>query len=333
MKSSLARIRLGALVLGIVFLVAVLGYRFFGEYPWPEAVWMVVVTVAGVGFSERSELPAPMQLFTVAVILFGMTAAAYTFGGFIQLVLEGEIDRHWGQQRMTKEIDRLNGHTVLCGYGRTGQILAEDLERNNTPFVVLETDAARVAEAREKEFLCLHGDATDDEILISAGIPRAKALLTALPSDAANVFITLTARNLNRDLLIVARAEHPATERKLRQAGADRVVLPSTIGAKQMSRIVTRPSTADILELLAETGNLNLELDEFRIAAGAGLVGKTVRETEAHRQFGLLLLAVKQAHAGMIFNPPAEYELQVGDVVVLMGPAEKVEQFRKVHQL
>ena len=227
----------------------------------------------------------------------------------------------------------MRDHTILCGYGRIGEILAEDLTRSQQAFVVVESDLERVTKARDKDLLCLHGDATADEMLIAAGLHHAKALLTALPNDAANVFITLTARNLNRDLLIVARAEHPATERKLRQAGADRVVLPATIGAKQMSRIVTRPSTADILELLAETGNLNLELDEFRIAEKGTLVGKSVQQTEAHRRFGLLLLAVKQMGAGMLFNPPDNYELHSGDVVVLMGPSEKIEQFRKANSL
>ena len=328
MKIPLKRVRLGAIILGGVFVVSVLGYHFLGGYPWVESIWMVVITIASVGFGEKSQLSPTMQIFTVLVVLFGISAAGYTFGGFLQFLLAGELEDVMGHRLMRQEIDKLSGHTIICGYGRIGRILAEDLVQHHQRFVILEQNEESLAAAREAGYLCLHGDATEDEMLLAAGCHRAKALITGLPNDAANVFITLTARNLNRNLLIVARAGHGSSERKLRQAGADKVVLPSSIGAQLMSRMIMRPNTADLMELVAEQGNLNVQLDEMQIRAGGKLLNLTIRETNAHSQFGLLLLAVKQASGKMLFNPAADYRLQQDDIIILMGKKNDIERFR-----
>lgn len=333
MKPPLKRVRLGAMVTGVVFVASVLGYRILGGYDWVESVWMVVITVASVGFGERSQLPPHMQIFTVLVILVGMSSVAYTFGGLLQMLLAGELENAMGHHRMTQEINKLKGHTIVCGFGRIGQILAADLVRNGVPFVVIEQSDEHIAAAQGEGHLCLKGDATEDEMLLAAGVHRAQALITGLPNDAANVFITLTARNLNRDLQIIARAEHATSERKLRQAGADRVVLPSTIGAQLMSRMITRPTTADLMELVAEQGNLNVQMDEMRVTPSGKLAGLTVRDTDAHSRFGLLLLAVKQASGNMKFNPAADYPLAAGDIIIVMGRRDDIERFRGEFQV
>jgi voltage-gated potassium channel len=228
---------------------------------------------------------------------------------------------------MKQQIDKLSGHTIICGFGRIGRTLADDMLRHQQPFVIIEQNDEHLNAAREAGYLCLHGDATEDEMLLAAGCHRAKALITGLPNDAANVFITLTARNLNRDLLIVARAGHGSSERKLRQAGADKVVLPSSIGAQLMSRMIMRPTTADLMELVAEQGNLNVQLDEMRVAQACQLLGKSIRETNAHSAFRLLVLAIKQASGKMIFNPEADYKLELDDIIILMGKKSDIERF------
>lgn len=332
MKSPLERVRLGLFLLATVFVVSVAGYRLAG-YPWIEAIWMVVITIASVGYGERSAEPPAVQLLTIGVILFGFTAAAYTFGGLVQLLLAGELEQILGRRRMTKEIGKLDGHTIVVGLGRIGSILADDLHRHGRKFVVIEKDVERCLRATERGYLNINGNATDDEILIGAGVARAQSLISALPNDADNVFITLTARNLNHQLLIVARAEHPTSERKLSQAGADRVVMPSTIGAQQMSRIITRPHTADLMELFAEQGNLNVEMDELHLPAVSLLVGKSIRESDAHHRFGLLLLAVKRTGGELSVNPPADFRLESGDVVIVLGNAEEITRFKLAYGL
>lgn len=325
--NSLARIRLAAAILGVVFVVSVCGYVVLG-YDWTEAVWLVVVTMAGVGYGERSQVDTPVQMFTVVVILFGFTSAAYAFGSFLQLLLAGEIERILGDQRMKHDIEHSNRHTLICGFGRIGQILAADLRRHGEEFVVIERDPVKHQAAVALRYLSLLADATEDESLIRAGVHRALALISVLPNDSDNVFITLTARNLNRDLRIIARAEHPTSERKLRQAGAHRVVMPATIGAQQMARMVTRPTTADLMELVAEQGNLNVEMDELTISTSSPLVGKSVRDAEAARKFRLLVLAIKQVSSVMIFNPEADYVFAAGDILIVMGKTVDIGRFR-----
>jgi voltage-gated potassium channel len=332
MTSPLDRVRRGLVILAVVFIASVLGYRLAG-YPLVEAVWMVVITIASVGFGERSQQTPVVQLLTIAVILFGLTAAAYTFGGLLQLLLAGELEKILGRTRMTRDINSLNDHTIIVGYGRIGRILTADLHRHQRVFVVLENDPVRCHEAHDRGYLYIEGDATDDDVLASAGVVRARALVSALPNDANNVFITLTARNLNPRLKIISRAEHSTSERKLLQAGANRIVMPSTIGAQQIGRMITRPHTADLLELFAEDGNLNIEIDEAELPEGHALVGKTIRESETHRQFAVLVLAVKKASGEMAVAADAEYRLAAGEILILFGEPDKIARFRAHHAL
>jgi voltage-gated potassium channel len=331
MRTPLARIRWGFLWLVVVLVASVIGYRLLG-YTWIGSVWMVVITIATVGYGESSNQPEIVQLFTILVILLGISASAYTLGGFLQLWLAGEVDRALGRERMEREIHKIEKHTIICGFGRIGQILAADLSRQKQAFLVIDTNAERCAEADDKGFLHLHGDATNDDVLLEAGVRRARTLITGLPNDAANVFITLTSRNLNPNLQIIARAEHATTERKLRQAGANRIVMPATIGAQQMARMITRPTTADLMELVAEQGTA-VEIDELRIKSECKLAEQTLRESEIHRQFGLLVLAVKRASGGMVLSPEADYRFAVNDIVILMGKPESITHFRNEYNL
>jgi voltage-gated potassium channel len=332
MKSPLARVRRGSLVLACVVVVSVCGYRLLG-YGWLEAIWVVVITISSVGFGEKPTQPPAVQLWTVAVILLGISAAAYTFGGLLQLILAGELEQLLGRRRMTIEINRLQKHTIVVGFGRIGRVLAAELARHDRPLVIIEKDADKCREAGDRGCLYLNGNATDDAVLLAAGIERAQSLISALPNDADNVFITLTARNLNKSLTIVSRAEQATSERKLRQAGADRVVMPSTIGAQQMSRLVTHPHTADLLELFAEQGNLDVEIDELTVAATSPLVGQTVGQSEVHRRFGLLVLAIKEPTGTMVFSPGAEHAFHAGDIVIVLGKSDDITRFRTAHQL
>ncbi len=334
MKTPLQRIRTGALILVAVFIIAVVGYRFIGkDYDWVDAVWMVVVTISSVGYGEQSRQGHTFQLFSVAVIVFGISALAYTFGGIIQMMTEGEIQRALGLRRMARDIDRLEGHTIICGFGRVGQVISEAFHEQGRSFVVVDSDAGQIAEADVLGYLYLNGDAAEEETLLAAGVERAKTVVTTLPNDAANVFITLTSRDLSPTIQIIARAEHPSTQKKLRQAGADKIVMPTIIGARQMVRMVTRPSTADLIELMYERSYLDVELDEITIVEASKLVGVTVRETEAHRKHRLLVVAVKQSDDKMVFNPDADYDFRPHDVVIIMGHEEDIKRFSDEYEL
>ena len=328
-RTPLQRIRLGAFLLLGVFTLALCGYRFFGGYDWVESLWMVVVTISTVGYSEGSTLGTGMQLFSVGVIVLGMSTAAYTFSGIFHLVLEGELERIIGSRRMARDIDELSGHVIICGYGRMGQYLADELHQHGRPLVIIDCDAERLEEAQAHRVLSRRGDATEEEVLASVGVARASTLVTALPSDACNVFITLTARDLNPDLQIIARAEHSSTEKKLRQAGSSRVVMPAVIGARQMVRMITRPSTADLMELVAESKASDLELDEIVVSVEGKLAGQTVEATQAHRRFRLLVVAVKHPDGRLLPTPHGDYNFAVGDILMVMGQDADILAFRR----
>jgi voltage-gated potassium channel len=323
------RIQVGAIILISVFAIAVIGYRTLGGYDWIGAVWMVVVTISTTGHAEKSEFGPAMQLFTVLVILFGMTASVYTFSGFFQLVLEGELDRVLGRRRMTRDIQQLSGHVVVCGFGRMGEHLVNDLRGQSLPVVVVDNDPQTVDLAIADGLLCVLGDATEEAMLESVRIRHAKTLVTALPSDADSVFITLTARDMNPSLQIVARAEQRSTEKKLRQAGANRIVMPTIAGAKQMVRMITRPGTAHLIDLVNEPDFQGVELDEVRLDPNCGLVGSTLGDVDALKSHDLLVVAIQRPQQDFIFSPKGDECIRAHDIIMLMGNPLNIQSFRE----
>ena len=211
MNTAIERIRTGAMFFGVTLILATVGYHFLFGRDWIDAVYMVVITVTSVGytdsFGQRGPPSHAEQLFTILVIVFGLTAGAYAVGGFLQLMTEGEIQRALGKRKMTKEIERLEGHVIVCGFGRIGRILTSDLKHQGRQFVILENAQDRITDAAAEGYLVLSGDATEESMLVDAGIDRAATLVTTLPSDANNVFITLTARGMSPEIQIIARAE------------------------------------------------------------------------------------------------------------------------------
>ena len=329
MRTPLERIRLGGFVLAVIFVIAILGYRFVGGYDWTAAVWMVVITISTVGYGESSQLPPPVQALTIVVIVLGISAAVYTFGGLFQLIIEGELENVLGRRRMTKEILRLREHTIICGYGRMGRNLAHELETQGVEIVVIDQNPEAFAEATADGLLCVFGDATEEETLQSAGLEHAATLVSTFPNDAESVFITLTARDLNAAIQIIARAERESTEKKLAQAGANTIVMPTVVGARQMGRMITRPSTAHLIKLVDEGSNRDFDLDELLVKKTSNLVGMTVEETEAHRRHKLLVVAVKVAAGELKFNPDAGDRFAVDDVVMVIGHRDDISRFRQ----
>ncbi len=213
-----------------------------------DALYMVVLTVYTVGYDEVIPIKTPeLRAITIALIVTGCTGMIFLTGSLIQLITASQLQQLFGFRRMQKEIDRLTDHVIICGYGRIGQMLARELQAGKCDFVIVERGDGRMTAARELGFLSLQGDATDEDVLRLAGISRARALATVLPDDAANVFITLSARSLNRELTIIARGEAASTEGKLIQAGADRVVLPTRIGAERMAELLLYQNVAKVL--------------------------------------------------------------------------------------
>ena len=331
-KTPLQRIRIGALSLFCVLVSSVVGYHYLGGYDWLDAVWLVVITISTVGFGESTQSTSVVQILTIGVILLGVTSSVYTCGGLIQLLLEGEVERALGKRKMSKEIKRLDRHVIICGFGRLGLDLVNQLQHRGIPFVVVDIDHEKVKQASEAKLLAIQGDATSEQILQAANLSAARALVSALPSDAENVFITLTARNLRPDIQIIAKSEQESSCRKLRQAGADKIVMPHRVGAQQMERMISRPTTADLVELFAEASHLEMELDEFRVSQTSNLVGTALSDSKIKEDFNLLVVGIKNRDGEFRFNPPPHETIGDEDTLLVIGQVGDINRMKLAHQ-
>ncbi|MCA9135230.1 MAG: potassium channel protein [Planctomycetales bacterium] len=333
MHSPFTKIRRGATALGLIVLLAIVGFHNIAGYGWVEAVWMVVITISTVGYGEHSAHDGTTQLLSIAVILLGTTAAAYTFTGMIQLTLQGEFDRAFGRRRMEKELSKLKKHTIICGFGKSGPVLAKDLQRRRSKFVILEIDPVNFQHAIDLGYLAINADATDEEALKQANICYASAIVVALPTDAQNVFITLSARNLCPSIRIVAQADQESSSRKLRQAGANEVVMGHQMVAEYMSRLVTRPTAARFFSSLTEPEFKDLMLDEFAILNGSAIENQSIAGLGIRDKHELLVVAIKGHDERLDFNPRGDRVLKVGETILVMGKQEDVSAFQKSYSL
>ncbi|MBD2074542.1 potassium channel protein [Phormidium sp. FACHB-592] len=333
MHGSLKRILTGAGFLSLTLVIAVAGYRLSG-WSLLDSIYMVVITVFGVGFGEMGPMTPQLRIFTMLVIIAGCTSVGYIFGGFFQMITEGEINQALGARRMTKEINTLTRHVIICGYGRIGQILARQMVEAKQPFVIIDNNLTRIETAEAMGFLVRLGNATDEGILESAGIERAKVLATVLPDDAANVFITLTARGLNPNLIILSRGEYPSTEKKLRQAGADHVVLPAEIGALRMSHIIRHPAALSFLEETVDGSSLNellsqidVQVDELAVVSGSPLIGSSISTVQVRGKGTFIVVALRRVDGTTLINPSHNVHLAEGDTVIVMGHKGDIPKF------
>ncbi|MEO6739971.1 MAG: NAD-binding protein [Chthoniobacteraceae bacterium] len=318
------KFRRSLLFLAAVFCVAVSGYLIYG-WNLVDSIYMVVITMFGVGYGEVHPLTtAGGKIFTMFVIIGGTSAVVFVIGEVIRFITEGEIMKAIGELKKSRQVDGISHHAIICGYGRIGQILAHELNASKFPFVVVDLDDARLALAEESGYLFVKGSATEEETLQRAHVERAVVLATVLPQDTLNVFITLTARNLNRNLRIIARGEQPSTEKKLKQAGADEVVLPASIGGTRIAHSITRPATMKFLGdsrglVSEELKHLGVEIDELRLHRHTHLVGKTVLELQNMSDGHLLVIALQRADGSVLRSGFIEEVLHEGDSVIIIG--------------
>jgi len=302
-----------------------------------DAVYMVVITIFGVGYGEVQPIDTlSLRTTTMMLIVVSYGCVIYIAGGFVQMMMEGEINRAINHRRMTRGIDELRDHAILCGYGRAGRILAGELERAGMAFLVVDLDGEKINDAEAQGMLILEGNAIEESVLERAGIARARVLATVLPDDAANVFITLTARELNPKVEIVARAENPSTEKKLLRSGATRVVLPAVIGGQRMAQLITRPGAEKLLTSTQGTADLDHELDqiglklaELEVSANSPLDGHKVGDIELKGNRSFLIVAVRSQSGEISVDPPPDHPLASGDAVIVLGHADELPQLAR----
>lgn len=316
----------------IVIVIGIVGYVLLG-WGVSDACYMVAITISGVGYGEVQPVLTPAaRVHTVVVIVLGMLVVGYTLARFIQMLTEGEIQNLVGHRRMRRQIETLQGHTLVAGYGRVGALVCDELAESDMPFVVIDSDADAIAEIEKRGYYYVHGDATEEKILNDAGLDRARVLVTVMPNDAANVFITLTARQLAPSVMIVARAELPSTQKKLKQAGANHVILPAQIGAHRIVSLLTNPTAVEFAELVTQRSSLAIEMDDIPIRDGSPLSGQTLRDADIGRRTGVIVIAVKRADGRVEFPPSGDKPLVAADSIVVLGRRANLDQFRKLFE-
>jgi voltage-gated potassium channel len=304
------------------------GYMMLEGWRLLDALYMTVITLSTVGFTEVHPLSDAGHLFTIALILTGVSTAAYAVGTVGEFVIGGRLSGALRRQRMQHEIDRLEGHYIICGYGRVGRQVVDELDARGTRSVVIEpSDEACPSDGQGP--LRIRGDATDDRALRAAGIDRAAGLVSAAGDDAINIVVTLSARALNADLLIVARAIQPEAEDKLRRAGATHVISPYRIGGQRIVTQLLHPRITDFLDLVMHRGSLELWLEEITVAADGPANGRTLGETRIWGHDGVKVLAVGRLGGELLTSPGGDHRLTAGDVLIALGTLEQLEAARR----
>lgn len=320
---SVRRVYVGLIGLAAVLVAGTVGYVAFGLGVL-DAVFQTVITVSTVGFGETVPFDPGEKVFTIVLILVGVATAAYTFGGAIDTLVEGYLGGSFGRRRMERRISAMRGHVILCGWGRVGQAIVRHMP-SVADVVVVDTSPERLATVTGP---FLHGDATDEEVLHAAGIERARVLVTALNTDADNLYVTLTARSMAPELFIVSRAASEAAVGKLVQAGADRVVNPQDLGGARMAALAFQPHVAEFLDVVMHGGSLEFRLEQVEVAVDSPLAGQTLRSAHLHDQTGTLVLAMR--HPGKEFrtNPSPSAEIVGGEILIVIGDTAQVSSLR-----
>lgn len=316
--------RLSIALLAFVIAAGTSGYVLIERWSAWDAFYMTMISITTAGYREVHPMSRAGELFTVLVLTFGVATVLYTFSTVMARLVEGDLQSRWISLRRSRMLDHLQDHFIICGFGRMGRIIADEFARQSVPFVVIEKDGARVSEALDAGYLAVEADASSEVVLGRVRIAHARGLIAAVSTDAENVYAVLTARLLGPDLFIIGRAETADAKSKLLKAGANRVISPYHIGGLQLAQTALRPAVVDFVQLATTSENLDLNMEQVRIADGAELAGRSLVESGLRQRFGVVVVAIQRADGHMEFNPAPEASMQPGDHLVVLGRTDNL---------
>lgn len=301
-----------------------IGYSVIEEWDLFDSLYMTIVTLTTVGYEEVHALSKTGRAFTIILLLSGVGAMLYVLGIAARVILEGEIREIFGRRKLSKKIEHMKNHYIICGHGRMGRIICKEMLEHKAPFVVIE-QTPEVLASMDKNILAIPGDSTQDNVLKEGGIERARGLISVLSTDADNLYVVLSARGLNPKLRIVARASEEGAEAKLMRAGADSVISPYYIGGERIAHSVLKPAVVDFIEFATRSGNLELQIEEIKLKDGSRIIGRSLNECVIRKELGVIIVAMKRASGEMEFNPTATSVIRQGDTLIAMGETKQLK--------
>lgn len=320
------------LIMLSVWLLGTIGYVLIDNYSWFDAFYMTIITVATVGYGEVAPLSQSGKLFTAFLIITSFGTFAYAVSSITKFVIDGEFNEFFKNRKLNATIDKISDHVIICGYGRNGRQAAQVLKKHNKRFVVIENSATLTSTLNHKfSELVITGDSTQDEVLIKAGILRARAIITTLPVDADNLFIVLSARNLNKNLTIISRASEDNSDTKLKIAGANNVIMPDKVGGAHMASLVMKPDVMEFIDHITAEGGDNISLEEISFERIPDeLKNKTLKDLEIRNRSGANIIGYKTAKGEYIINPSADTLIIADSKLFVLGTQEQISALKQI---
>ncbi|MFN2453759.1 MAG: TrkA family potassium uptake protein [Pyrinomonadaceae bacterium] len=324
-----SRLRVALFALTVAIASGTLGFHLLEGWAFGDSLYMTVMTITTVGYGEVHPLSGAGRFFASLFMFAGVGTVAYALSGIVQTVVQSELVATFGERRRFREMNKLRDHFIICGAGRVGSHIIREIARSGVPFVVIEQDASKVAALIDGGANVLVRDATLEETLRDAGVERARGLVACLAEDADNVYIALTARDLNRALYIVARAAEEQAEAKLIRAGANRVVAPTLIGGHRMAQALLKPAVHDFIDSIA-ADDLDLSFEQVEVAPTSALVGHKLRFTVIRSELDVVIVSIRHTDGTTLFNPTGDAMIRGGDVLIAIGRAEAIARLKEL---
>lgn len=323
------RIRYALLALLAAILFGTIGFHFIERWPLADSLYVTVQTLTTVGYGDQTPRSGMGRMFAVAVMLIGAGGVALAISTIVQSVVQSELVATFGQRRRSRKMSKLKNHFIICGSGRVGSHLVRDLLQTNESFVVIEQNQQRAAEFTQRGVNVLVSDATLEETLREARVEHARGLAACLPDDADNVYVVLTARDLNPNLRIVARAAEEQAEAKLLRAGANHVVAPTIIGGHRMAVALTKPAISEFMDSIT-ANELGLAFEQVEVDAASGLVGQELRNTPIRSELDVVIISIRRQDGAMLFNPAGDAAIENGDILIAIGRADSLMKLNEL---
>jgi len=326
---ALFRIRNALIALVLAVLFGTVGFTLIEGWPLSDSLYVTVQTLTTVGYGDLPPHTAAGRAFAVIVMLMGVGGVALAASTIVQSVVQSELVSAFGQRRQSKKMSKLHDHYIICGSGRVGSHLIRDLQATQKPFVVIENDPQRAAEFTQREITVLVADATLEESLREAGVDRARGLAACLPNDADNIYVVLTARDLNPNLRIVARAAEEQAEAKLLRAGANHVIAPTIIGGHRMAVALTKPAVSEFMDSIT-ANELGLGFEQVEVDAASHLAGKELRSTPIRSELDVVVISIRRHKGEIIFNPSGDCQIETGDILIAIGRSDSLTKLNQL---